>query len=242
MIGHTLELRMRKIKLITFDLDDTLWDNGPTITNAEIQTREWVEERVGKIEWGNLDDFINLRNDLIKKDPSIAWDISKLRKEIFKIKINNLVPPSKVNPLANDAFDFFIDRRHEIRLYDHVAEALLRLSKKYTLGVLTNGNANIFRLEVGKYFQFSISSLEAKNSKPHRAHFDIASQQADAIDFNNMLHIGDHQVNDVLAAYQLGIETLWFNNKNMEWAQNFAKPAEFSDWQKLPEIIEGLYE
>ena len=28
----------------------------------------------------------------------------------------------------------------------------------------------------------------------------------------------------------------------MEWAQNFAKPAEFSDWQKLPEIIEGLYE
>ena len=57
-----------------------------------------------------------------------------------------------------------------------------------------------------------------------------------------MLHIGDHQVNDVLAAYQLGIETLWFNNKNAEWDQNFAKPAEFSDWQKLPEIIEGLYE
>jgi putative hydrolase of the HAD superfamily len=233
---------MTKIKLITFDLDDTLWDNKPTITNAEIQTRKWVEERVGKIEWGNLDDFINLRNDLIKKDRSIAWDISKLRKEIFKIKISNLVPPSKVNILANNAFDFFIDKRHEISLYNNVAEALLRLSEKYTLGVLTNGNADIFRLEVGKYFQFSISSLEAKNSKPHRAHFDIASQQADAIDFNNMLHIGDHQVNDVLAAYQLGIETLWFNNKNAEWTQNFTKPAEFSDWQKLPEIIEGLYE
>jgi putative hydrolase of the HAD superfamily len=233
---------MTKIKLITFDLDDTLWDNKPTITNAEIQTRKWIEERVGKIEWGNLDDFINLRNDLIKKDRSIAWDISKLRKEIFKIKISNLVPPSKVNILANNAFDFFIDKRHEISLYNNVAEALLRLSEKYTLGVLTNGNADIFRLEVGKYFQFSISSLEAKNSKPHRAHFDIASQQADAIDFSKMLHIGDHQVNDVLAAYQLGIETLWFNNKNAEWTQNFAKPAEFSDWQKLPEIIEGLYE
>ena len=110
MIEHTLELKMTKIKLITFDLDDTLWDNKPTITNAEIQTRKWIEERVGKIEWGNLDDFINLRNDLIKKDCSIAWDISKLRKEIFKIKINHLVPPSEANVLANDAFDFFINK------------------------------------------------------------------------------------------------------------------------------------
>jgi len=36
---------MTRIKLITFDLDDTLWDNGPTITNAEIYTRKWIEER-----------------------------------------------------------------------------------------------------------------------------------------------------------------------------------------------------
>ena len=41
---------MTKIKLITFDLDDTLWDNGPTITNAEIQTRKWIEERGGEVE------------------------------------------------------------------------------------------------------------------------------------------------------------------------------------------------
>ena len=31
----------KKIKMITFDLDDTLWDNRPTITNAEIETRKW---------------------------------------------------------------------------------------------------------------------------------------------------------------------------------------------------------
>ena len=96
MIDPTLELNMTKIKLITFDLDDTLWDNGPTITNAEIQTRKWIEERVGKIEWGNLDDFINLRNDLIKKDPGIAWDISKLRKEIFKIPEKNFWEIKKI--------------------------------------------------------------------------------------------------------------------------------------------------
>ena len=40
---------IKKIKMITFDLDDTLWDNKPTITNAEIETRKWIEDRVGKI-------------------------------------------------------------------------------------------------------------------------------------------------------------------------------------------------
>ena len=242
MIEHTLELKMTKIKLITFDLDDTLWDNGPTITNAETQTRKWIEERVGKIEWGNFEDFVELRSALIKKDPSIAWDIGKLRKEIFKIKISHLVPPSEANVLANDAFNFFINKRHEIKLYDGVDEALCSLSKKYKLAVLTNGNADIFRFRIGKYFKFSISSLEAMNSKPHRAHFDMAIRQSDKINFTEMLHIGDHQVNDVSAAYQLGIKTLWFNNKNDEWAQDFRKPAEFSNWQELPVIIENLYE
>ena len=70
----------------------------------------------------------------------------------------------------------------------------------------------------------------------------MAVQQADKINFSEMLHIGDHQINDVLAAHQLGIETLWFNNTNKEWDQNFTKPTEFSNWQKLPKIIENLYE
>ena len=42
---------MNKIKMITFDLDDTLWDNRPTIINAEIETRKWIEDRVGKIKY-----------------------------------------------------------------------------------------------------------------------------------------------------------------------------------------------
>ena len=73
MIRHIQELKMiSKIKMITFDLDDTLWDNKPTITNAEIETRNWIEERVGKVDWGNFSDFLSLREELIKKDKSIA--------------------------------------------------------------------------------------------------------------------------------------------------------------------------
>ena len=162
-----------KIKMITFDLDDTLWDNKPTITNAEIETRKWIEDRVGAIEWGDLNDFLP-REELIKKDKSIAWDISKLRIEIFKEKIKGLASADDITKLAEDAFDYFLKKRHEIELFPGVEGALKALSKNYMLGVLTNGNADIYKLSIGKYFKFSISSLEAQDSKPNKPHFELA--------------------------------------------------------------------
>ena len=199
---------MKKIKLITFDLDDTLWDNVPTIKKAEIDTRKWIEERVGEVEWGDFNDFINLRKELIENDPVIEWDISKLRKEIFKKKLAHVNPSSLRNKIVEEAFNIFIKKRHEIKLFNGVEEALEILSKKYTLGVLTNGNADIYKFPIGKYFKFSISALEAKNSKPHRAHFDMAIKEIDNVIFNEILHIGDHQINDILFAYNLGIDAL----------------------------------
>ena len=234
--------KSKEIKLITFDLDDTLWDNMPTITRAEIDTRKYIEERVGKIEWGDLNDFLNLREELIKEDPSIAWDISKLRKEIFRKKLVYVKPQSLRDKIVEEAFTIFINKRHEIQLFDGVENALSELSNKYILGVLTNGNADVYRFDFGKYFKFSISSLEAKNSKPNRAHFDKALEEVENIAFDEIIHIGDHQINDILFASKLGIESLWFNKNNVDWEQEFEKPYEFDSWELLPKIIESRYE
>ena len=232
----------KQIKMITFDLDDTLWDNVPTITKAEIYTRKWIEEKAGKINWGNFNDFLNLREDLIKEDPSIEWDISKLRKEIFRKKINHINPSSLRNKIVDEAFSIFLDKRHEIVLFDGVVDALKTLSEKYILGVLTNGNADVYKFDIGKYFKFAISPLEAKNSKPNRSHFDLAIKQVDGVNFDEILHIGDHQVNDILFAHSLDIDTLWFNNNNVEWVQDFKKPDEFDSWELLPQLIKNKYE
>ena len=234
--------KSKEIKLITFDLDDTLWDNMPIITRAEIDTRKYIEERVGKIEWGDLNDFLNLREELIKEDPSIAWDISQLRKEIFRKKLAYVKPQSLRDKIVEEAFIIFINKRHEIQLFDGVENALSELSNKYILGVLTNGKADVYRFDFGKYFKFSISSLEAKNSKPNRAHFDKALEEVENIAFDEIIHIGDHQINDILFASKLGIESLWFNKNNVDWEQEFEKPYEFNSWELLPKIIESRYE
>ena len=232
----------KKIKMITFDLDDTLWDNRPTILKAEIDTRNWIEDKVGEVQWGDFNNFLSLREELIKEDASIEWDISKLRKEIFRKKISHITPSNLRDEIVDEAFNIFINKRHEIELFDGVEEALNFLSKKYVLGILTNGNANVYKFKIGTYFKFAISSLEARDSKPNRAHFDKALEFVDDISFDQMLHIGDHQVNDILGAYNLGIDTLWFNNNNEKWSQDFPKPDEFKSWDILPRIIENKYE
>ena len=231
-----------EIKMITFDLDDTLWDNKPTITNAEIKTRKWIEDRVGTIDWGDLNDFLQLRETLIKNDRSIAWDISKLRVEIFKEKINGLASADDKTKIAEDAFAYFLKKRHEIELFPGVEGALKALSENYMLGVLTNGNADIYKLSIGKYFKFSISSLEAQDSKPNKSHFELAKSHIPNLQYSEMLHIGDHQINDIFGAYALGIEVLWFNNTRALWEQDFEKPDQFYDWQSLAKIIEEKYE
>ena len=59
--------------------------------------------------------------------------------------------------------------------------------------------------------------FEAKDYKPNRSQFDEASKKLGGIKFDEMLHIGDHQINDIIGANNLGINTLWFNNNNNEW-------------------------
>ena len=57
---------------------------------------------------GDFNDFLQLREELIKEDKSIAWDISKLRKEIFRKKLSHVNPIKLRNEIVESAFDIFI--------------------------------------------------------------------------------------------------------------------------------------
>ena len=150
---------MRNIKLITFDLDDTFWDIGPPIIKAEKETRHWLSEKVPGINWGDFNDFIDLRNQLVRQNSSLEWDISELRKEFYKHKLKELLDDSaKVNDLVKQAYKIFIEKRHDLKLYDGLVDCIKSLSKRFTLGILTNGNADINNFSIGKNFSFSISS------------------------------------------------------------------------------------
>ena len=234
---------MSKIELITFDLDDTFWDIRSTIINAENNSRKWAEDRIGeKIEWGTFEDFMKVRSELVKKDPSLEYDLGMLRKKTIAYHTKKYFKDTKdLNKFIEEAYSFFLGERHKVTFYDDVVIVLEELSSKYKLGVLTNGNADVNKLGIGHLFDFSISSIEVKNNKPDQAHF-VKARELSQVNFKNTLHVGDHPVNDILGARKLGINTMWFNLNHLNWDIDESPPIQFNQWSQFINLVQKSYD
>mgnify|MGYP003315562437 FL=1 len=142
-----------------------------------------------------------------------------------------------MNDLVEESFNYFLDKRHEIIFYDGVIDALKDLSTRYELGVLTNGNADINRLNIGEYFNFSVSSVDVQSNKPDKGHIQKALDLS-GLSANEVLHIGDHQINDVVGAINTGMKAIWFNKEGVDRKQECLRPKEISDWYNYKIIDE----
>ena len=180
--------KMSKIKLITFDLDDTFWDIKSTIVNAEINSRRWIQDRIKKkIEWGTFEDFLNIRNELVKDNPALHYDLGLLRKKIISYHTQKYFKNQEdLDEFIEEAYLFFLEERHKVKFFDNVIPVLEKLSLNYKLGVLTNGNADIKKLGIGHMFDFSVSSMDVKSNKPDQGHF-IRAKELSQINFQNTL-------------------------------------------------------
>ena len=118
--------KMPEIKLITFDLDDTFWDIKSTIINAEINSRKWIEDRIKKkIEWGTFDDFLEIRNEMIKENPSLDYDLGLLRKKMISYHTQKYFKKQKdLDEFIEEAYMFFLEERHKVEFFDDVIPVL----------------------------------------------------------------------------------------------------------------------
>ena len=234
--------KMPEIKLITFDLDDTFWDIKSTIINAELNSRKWIEDKIKKkIEWGTFEDFLEIRNELIKENPSLDYDLGLLRKKMISYHTQKYFKNQKdLDEFIEEAYMFFLEERHKVEFFDGVIPVLEKLSLNYKLGVLTNGNADIKKLGIDYMFDFSVSSMDVKSNKPDQGHF-VKAKELSQINFHNTLHVGDHPVNDVYGARELGINVMWFNHNNLVWDIDENPPIQFKKWSDFVNLLEENY-
>jgi len=143
--------------------------------------------------------------------------------------------------LIDQAFDFFLEERHKISFYEGVIDSLDGLAKNFSLGILTNGNADMHKLGIDSYFDFSIASEDVKSAKPDNGHFTKALEIS-SLNPENVLHIGDHQTCDMVGAMNAGFNVLWFNKKMEYWEQGEPEPEQFSSWKNGAELITNYIE
>ena len=94
---------------------------------------------------------------------------------------------------------------------------------------------------IGKFFKFNISSKDVNANKPNKNHFQKAVELL-GVSKEEILHIGDHKINDMLGAISYGVKALWFNPDKEDWdLDNIKKPSEFNSWQGVTEKINNFY-
>ncbi len=71
------------IRLITFDLDDTLWHTAPIIQGAETALRDWLAVNAPRLGGFPIEALGAIRRMLVEQEPSLRHRISELRRRIL---------------------------------------------------------------------------------------------------------------------------------------------------------------
>jgi putative hydrolase of the HAD superfamily len=229
------------IKTITFDLDNTLWDVEPVLVNAEQTVYQWLQQHTPLVtERFSIAELRRSRMKLYQQRPELTHQITQLR-------ITSLEEALKVvgydahfaSQQALQAFDVFIVARHQVVFYEQAIELLSNLSQHYTLGALTNGNADVYQLEISEFFDFSFSAQQLNASKPAADQFH-AALDASGAQAHELVHIGDDIECDVKGALAVGCHAIWYNPKRAPWPGAEPAPLQAYSLRDTPALIEQL--
>ena len=230
------------IKYISFDLDDTFWDVMPTIYRAEDKPKEWIKDNFpGVTKVMDTDTVIDLRNKILKEDPSLLVKISELRTRIFyETAVMAGYSEMESHEMSQKAFQIFINARNDVKLFDGVRETLVSLSNKYSLGVITNGNADLKKIGIDHFFKHIFSSANSGAHKPDPRAFE-ALINASNLQANEICHVGDHPLNDVKGSLECGMKPIWYKNDGAEWPYDDIDVPSFEKWQDFESVLEQSY-
>lgn len=205
-------------KLLLFDLDDTLWPSRPVLERAEKQTYLWMQEHAPRItDKYSLRDSFARRMELVKSLDIDEHRVSEMRLSAYRLLAREAGYDDRAaSAIAERAFEHFLQLRQQVQCFDDVMDALRRLHGLYILGALSNGNANLDRIEAGKYFSFAIAAEDLGYGKPHPQAFMAALRKAGEVRGKEILpahavHVGDDLLRDVEGARAAGLRAIWLD-------------------------------
>lgn len=206
------------VKAITFDLDFTLWDLTGVIARAEERAQGFLAERypdVGR-RFG-VQALRDLREQLAAENAALRHNVTELRKAVFRKAGASLgYHDGELDTLVEETFTVFLEARHEVVLYDDTLPALEALHGRFVIGAVTNGNADVRRLRLDRYFDFVVSAVEVGAAKPSHLIFDVVGHRA-GVPSAQVVHIGDDPQSDVIGAARNGLQAVWLNRTAAQW-------------------------
>ena len=234
---------------ITFDLDDTLWHNGPVMAHAEPTHYRWLAEQIDThrgptatplAEAFPLEAYQSLRASLMQRYPLSRGDHSWIRERaMYELLIEHGLSTEEAQRWARAGFEYNMELRHAITPYPEVVPMFEAWARRYRLGVITNGNADVRRLGLGHHFDVIILAGEMHAPKPDSRPFLTAVARLGTQPYR-ALHVGDNWEEDVMAAQRLGMHAVWIDAKAEGERELPPRVHRVTHVRELPEIVAKL--
>ena len=206
-------MKINNITDVFFDLDHTLWDfdKNSALTFEKIFKLNNIEV--------NIKDFlsfyepINLEYWKLYREEKI--DKSSLRfgrlNDAF-LAINKKVQKDTIYKLSEDYITHLTTFNH---LFDHTIDVLNYLNVKYKLHIITNGfkevqQKKLIQSNINHYFNTVTNSEQVGVKKPNPKIFNYAIEVAKT-HVSKSIMIGDNYEADILGAYNIGMDVIFFN-------------------------------
>jgi len=229
------------MKLICFDLDDTLWDFEACLPRAEAELHAWLEAHYPDfVRDHSLESLRARRSRLIENHPELRHDIGRVRwLAMQQAAEQSGYDPDAATHLANEAFRKFMVHRNDVELFDDVLPVLERLRSKYLLVSLTNGNADLRQIGIHEVFHHNLAAEHIGAAKPEPAMFREACRLA-GVDPAVAAHVGDHPEHDIFAARAVGMRAIWINRRALPWPHPQRADAEIRSLTELEACLRRL--
>jgi HAD superfamily hydrolase (TIGR01549 family) len=205
---------MTTITALTLDLDDTLWPVWPAIERAEACLMQWLAEHAPATAAAHGRATLRaLRNAVALEQPGWQHNLSRIRLESIR---RALTEHGDDPALAEPAFEVFFAERQRVELFEDALPALEWLAARYPVVALSNGNADVQRVGLGRHFLAALSAREFGVGKPDARIFHAAAEAA-GVGAAEVLHIGDDAHLDVVGALGAGMQVAWLNRAGQAW-------------------------
>lgn len=226
--------------LLTFDLDNTLWDVESVIVRAETAMMTWLDAHHPAWQQLGHSGLYRLRAEVAGSRPDIAHDFTAMRIEMLRRALREVgLAEEATEAGAQGAFEAFYAERNRVVLYPDVLPVLTELSRRHPLYALSNGNADVGRAGLGSYFSGQLSAAGVGHAKPHPRMFERALELAGCPP-GAAVHVGDHPEQDVAAAQAVGMKAVWVNYHGEEWPLTQRPDGEIRHFRDLPGVLAAL--
>ncbi|KAB0443802.1 noncanonical pyrimidine nucleotidase, YjjG family [Lysinibacillus fusiformis] len=227
---------MTKYEILLFDVDDTLLDfdlaeNAALDRMFKEENIVVTSEMIARYKEINESMWRAFERGEVTKNTLHNTRFSMALKE-FGIEVDGTYFESLFQKYLREAHHYV----------DGAYEVIAQLANHYHLYVVSNGvtvtqNKRLVDANLAQYFKGIFISEQTGYQKPMPDFFDYVFERIDNFDKEKALIIGDSLTSDIKGGIQSGIDTCWFNIRNVENTSGIEPHYEIKKLQDLHDLL-----